>query len=550
MRMAYGSDKYSPISLPHQFLVLAADGERLSISVTSPESEQSVEPEKAELMRAIKALARPDKQALQFVWDTVFWRQCLYVLTVALTCILAAYPLLGGSFMKAVDRLLTLIPLVGSDLDGRWNEWLGRLDDGSRGPIASLLDALSGFMPIYAKPWIDALGMHSVEFTVLIVSILITSVGSSILQERIRDRARLAWHENVAQEYRVWLEESKRGWRNGLLVALGLVGVTLLVVILVGASNATKLYLGIMTAAILALLGLRSLGQRSVSRSESASARSVDKKTIQSTFALAVARYIRTNEIFRRVYGWIFERGVPIGFALLLVAAGLCIINRALFDGVSAAGYFCKGIVGGVSEERIGWKDGFKTDQMCWPSGLVLKAGRRYRVTVITPGDWFDQTIRADVAGFSADDVTHIGATPLKRWWGQDWFKPIARIGEIGNDEYVLDPIDPFDEEKYSLTQCARFNDETIGTGVRAKIKDNVAEDLMKCAPTPEGRKAVVTEIKARRSGELFLYVNDAVLMWPGRSAEFFDNNSGTGIVVVERLTKPLPSSGGIPISN
>ena len=136
-----------------------------------------------------------------------------------------------------------------------------------------------------------------------------------------------------------------------------------------------------------------------------------------------------------------------------------------------------------------------------------------------------------------------MSATPLKRWWVQNWFKPIARIGEIGNDEYVLDPSDPFDAFTYSDFPCPGIERETDGDGVRAKIKDEVGRELMKCAPTPESRKAVVTEIKARTSGELFLYVNDAVLMWPKRSEQFFNNNTGTGTVVVERLTTPLPSS-------
>jgi hypothetical protein len=166
---------------------------------------------------------------------------------------------------------------------------------------------------------------------------------------------------------------------------------------------------------------------------------------------------------------------------------------------------------------------------------LVLKEGRHYKITLTTPGDWFDRTIRADVAGFPADNLAQLSATPLKRWWGQNWFQPIARIGEIGNDEYVLQPFDPF--EPHSYPHCQEIKRLTNGGVIRGKIRDDVARELLQCAPTPDGRKSVTSEIKANTSGELFLYVNDAVLMLPGQSDLFFSNNTGTGTVAVEPIT-------------
>ena len=58
----------------------------------------------------------------------------------------------------------------------------------------------------------------------------------------------------------------------------------------------------------------------------------------------------------------------------------------------------------------------------------------------------------------------------------------------------------------------------------------------MACAPTPEARRTLVSEITPRKTGELFVYVNDAVLMWSGSSDLFFSNNSGTSTVTVERV--------------
>ncbi|CAH1074673.1 hypothetical protein NTG1052_230009 [Candidatus Nitrotoga sp. 1052] len=44
-------------------------------------------------------------------------------------------------------------------------------------------------------------------------------------------------------------------------------------------------------------------------------------------------------------------------------------------------------------------------------------------------------------------------------------------------------------------------------------------------------------EFTAKTSGELFRYVNDAVLLWPGKINLFYGNNSDTGVLTtVERV--------------
>jgi hypothetical protein len=227
---------------------------------------------------------------------------------------------------------------------------------------------------------------------------------------------------------------------------------------------------------------------------------------------------------------------VPILFALLLLGLGWEIATRATFDVLDASGRFCEGTVQGEARnrEKIGPSERtFQTDQLCWPSGLVLKEGQRYRITLSTPGDWFDRNTRADVGGFATDNMRHLLATPLKRFWRENWFKPIARIDRIGNDEYVLNPKEPFTPDPYP--SCSGIARPT--SGVREKIPDSLARALVDCAPTPSERRELRAEIKARSTGELFLYVNDAVLLWPGKSDLFYQNNSGSARVAVENIT-------------
>jgi hypothetical protein len=87
---------------------------------------------------------------------------------------------------------------------------------------------------------------------------------------------------------------------------------------------------------------------------------------------------------------------------------------------------------------------------------------------------------------------------------------------------------------------------------VRIKISADLAQEINRCAPVPSDRLVLHSEIRAKSDGELFLYVNDAVLSLPGLSAMFFDNNSGSATLRVERLTSravaaEAPSSVSLP---
>src|SRR5712691_6200912 len=111
------------------------------------------------------------------------------------------------------------------------------------------------------------------------------------------------------------------------------------------------------------------------------------------------------------------------------------------------------------------------------------------------------------LGGFSVDKMTWpmtVGI-PLRRTLAQLWFKPIARIGATGNDEYPLDSV------------------------------RRVGRDVL--------RRELVAELTARTTGEIFLYVNDAVIGLPGIADYFYvgrgkgSRNVGTAKIKVETVT-------------
>ena len=364
--------------------------------------------------------------------------------------------------------------------------WLENGDAASRPTLTRAGDTLGGFIPGYAHPWLVALERHPVEFVAVSIVVLVSLYASTLLDTRIKDRAWLAWHERGREEYLKWRRESQRGTLVWVLIALGGTGAVFVASAFGEWAGASGLAVvtGILCVSLFEIAKIR----RRVARSA--------QESLPPTFWLMLARKIRENRIIQGSYSWIFERVVPLGFAVIVVAAGFVFGNRILFDAASAIGLAC------ANKETHDAHAKFTTKEVCWRTGCILNEGLRYRIRLTTDGNWPDGTDRADVE-LSASKWRHYAAALqkhaaalLKRWWTESWFKPIARINSLGNDEYVLNPVDPY------------------------------------------ARQVFGAEIEARSSGELFIYVNDAVLMVPGWSDLFYSNNTGEAEVDVTLLNK------------
>jgi hypothetical protein len=181
---------------------------------------------------------------------------------------------------------------------------------------------------------------------------------------------------------------------------------------------------------------------------------------------------------------------------------------------------------------------------MCHATRLRLVAGRKYRIRLDLnegpEGEWFDKGRRTDAAGFAADGRIHLAASPLKRWWRENWFQPIARIGEVGNYEHALQPVAPLPLLRPDATcpaahekrQAAWSHDIRSPAPPEFKQAQIECDDRLGIRPS----RVLISDITADATGELFLYVNDAVLALPRRMNPFYPNNSGTAKVSVTRI--------------
>jgi hypothetical protein len=156
----------------------------------------------------------------------------------------------------------------------------------------------------------------------------------------------------------------------------------------------------------------------------------------------------------------------------------------------------------------------------------------------------FDKRVRTDVAGFATDSWRHFFALPLKRWWRKNWFQPIARIGKVGNSEHVLQPAAPLTamllltEEKEKKCNRPRPQKDEREKYISSPVSEEFRTWELdgEAANNIQPNRMLNSDITADATGELFLYVNDAVLSLPASMNIFYQNNIGTAKVTVARI--------------
>jgi T6SS, Phospholipase effector Tle1-like, catalytic domain len=227
---------------------------------------------------------------------------------------------------------------------------------------------------------------------------------------------------------------------------------------------------------------------------------------------------LRTNAAYQWVI-WAMKRHVvPFVSVVIILYGGITLASHLLFNLEDAAGLYCKE---SSAPRDVPWlgeikaETPFRAGDFCWASGIRLVEGRRYHVTITqTSPVWKDASplsptgYQTDLAGVEISEVpgftTRVAlfiGVPLRRVLLRPWFRIIGRVGVKGTDEYFLDPDKP--------------------TGVDQ-------EQLKKIDPA----------FRVRRDGELFLYVNDAAVGWPGIADVFYRGNEGEATVTVKHLTR------------
>ena len=209
---------------------------------------------------------------------------------------------------------------------------------------------------------------------------------------------------------------------------------------------------------------------------------------------------VRTSRWLVGAYHTLTRSLVPFVVALALLVVGLALVSRGLFEVGSSFGLACPGSPATrvVGAESVTVR--FASLEACKATGYRLERGRRYAITLEPSPDWTDNGIRVrDVyRGFTSWESRVKGwptaavmftFAPFKRSFGREWFQPVARIGQYGKDQYSLG------------------------------------------APS----------LRARTDGELFVFVNDAVVGVPRLWSVLYGNNTGSATVTIRRIDWTAP---------
>jgi uncharacterized protein (DUF2235 family) len=196
---------------------------------------------------------------------------------------------------------------------------------------------------------------------------------------------------------------------------------------------------------------------------------------------------------------------LPFLSAVFLVWLGIVAINHLVYNVADPTGVFCSP----SADDKLEALDDnhsqstreilFPTNAFCSATGVKLSKGAKYAVTIIPTEPWMDGTYPTNPSGYriaersGLDRLKSFFAMPLRRDYFRRWFTVIARIGSQGMYEDFLDPS----------------RDGSAYSGVTSRLKAD---------------------------GELFLYVNDAVVTLPWVYRAFYDDHRGKAHIKVQRF--------------
>lgn len=219
---------------------------------------------------------------------------------------------------------------------------------------------------------------------------------------------------------------------------------------------------------------------------------------------------LRTNPAYLKVLQTLKWEVLPTVFGIAALVAGLALIlaltfiatHRVQLAAAERSDRFCSRGATQMIERSATAPGRFTTASLCWPTGSRVEAGHRYRITLTVTGRWWDSQIPTDPSGFESDKMpwrVRYGAILLRRSLGDRWFQPLVKVVPApgSGSSYV---------EALEIQQ-----DKSVGS-------------------------AYTADFDAARTGELFLFVNDAILPWDGLTEYFYANNLGGAAVRIERI--------------
>jgi hypothetical protein len=221
-----------------------------------------------------------------------------------------------------------------------------------------------------------------------------------------------------------------------------------------------------------------------------------------------VLKAVRESMPYRAAQ-WILSKGVlPIASGVALLGVVAILANKGYYAARVAGGEVCR--ASGTRDIKTGVAEvvHLKTWESCTSTGLRVARGGTYEIELTIDEPWLDggyppnpdepkKGLKADLRGVFKPSALLLLATPMKREFSESYLQPMARVGEKGTNVVAL-------KSERSL-------------------------------PRHDGLTTLRSRFVAPASGDLFLYVNDAVGL-PGDPDVYVRNNCGTAVGTIRLL--------------
>jgi uncharacterized protein (DUF2235 family) len=195
---------------------------------------------------------------------------------------------------------------------------------------------------------------------------------------------------------------------------------------------------------------------------------------------------LRTGRWYRACFYMLKNWALPTLFMALIGYTVIASSSRVLFAAADGSRMICSP---GSADAATPGK--FGTIDICTSTGLKVEQGITYKVTLtIADKDaWYDGGIPTGPNGFGLDKTAFLQklALPLRRLLTANWFATVLRVGRSGYEEHVLN----------------------FGPGTAV-----------------DSSKLYTATFKARSNGDVYVFVNDAVIGLPWIYDVFYQNNN------------------------
>jgi hypothetical protein len=216
---------------------------------------------------------------------------------------------------------------------------------------------------------------------------------------------------------------------------------------------------------------------------------------------------LRSNKVYIAFHEGLKHSIAPALFAALFLYLGLSALSHASYNVLDVWGQTCidnkkdsnvpPATQMKLNETRLIL---FKTSDLCTATGVDLEVGARYYFRIDETTPWASGEFSIPIGGFSTKDqdaaswYKRIYLTlflPLRRELFEDWFRIVLRYGSRGGEEIVQEP----------------------------DLTDPLIEN----------------NIRPTRNGQLYVFVNDAVIGIPGLYDRLYRDNKGTAELTIKR---------------